>query len=77
MRARQQVVDPRVAHWKLPVRRNVTLFGVMLLITVAHYVSPPSLTLWHEILERLYYVPIILGAYFSGWAGGLLFAACA
>jgi signal transduction histidine kinase len=55
----------------------VTLFGVMLLITVAHYVSPPSLTLWHEILERLYYVPIILGAYFSGWAGGLLFAACA
>ena len=59
------------------MRRAATIFGVMLLITIAHYVSPPSLTVWHEVLERLYYVPIIFGAYYFGWLGGLLFASCA
>lgn len=59
------------------MRRVLGIFGVMLVITVAHYVSPLSLSLWHEVLERLYYVPIILGAYYSSWRGGLLYAACA
>jgi signal transduction histidine kinase len=73
-------VDAKWLTWKPlenPVRRPLIIFGGMLLITIAHYVSPPSLTLWHEILERLYYVPIILGACYAGWLGGLLFAACA
>ena len=49
----------------------------MLVITIAHYVSPPSLFLWHEILERLYYLPIVFAALAFGLSGGLLSAVCA
>ncbi|MEO7651533.1 MAG: ATP-binding protein [Bryobacteraceae bacterium] len=59
------------------VKRALAIFGVMLLITVAHYVIPPQLFLWHEILKRLYYLPIIFGALSFGLMGGLLSAACA
>ena len=59
------------------MRRSVAIFGVMLLITIAHYVSPPSLFLWHEILERLYYLPIVFAAISFGLNGGLVAAVCA
>ena len=49
----------------------------MLAITIAHYAISPSLYLWHELLERLYYLPIVFGALSFGWRGGLLSAACA
>ena len=49
----------------------------MLLITISHYVTPPQFYLSHEILERLYYLPIVVAALFFGWVGGLLAAACA
>lgn len=49
----------------------------MLAITIAHYAISPSLYLWHEILQRLYYLPIVFGALSFGWKGGLLSAACA
>lgn len=54
-----------------------SIFGVMLLITSAHYVTPHQFYLSHEILERLYYLPIVTAACFFGWAGGLLAAGCA
>jgi signal transduction histidine kinase len=57
--------------------KNLAIFGSMLLITAAHYAMPPSLFWWHEIFERLYYLPIIVGAVSFGWAGGLLAALCA
>ena len=59
------------------MKRSLAILGAMLLITIAHYVSPPSLFLWHEILERLYYLPIIFGALSFGLRGGLLAAVCA
>ncbi|MEO8338133.1 MAG: ATP-binding protein [Nitrospirota bacterium] len=59
------------------MRRALGIFGVMLAITIAHYAIPPSFYLWHEILERLYYLPIVFGALSFGWVGGLLSAACA
>ena len=59
------------------MKRPLAIFGAMLLITIAHYVSPSSLFLWHEILERLYYLPIIFGALSFGLRGGLLSAVCA
>ena len=49
----------------------------MLLITISHYLTPPQFYLSHEILERLYYLPIVIAALFFGWAGGLLAAGCA
>ncbi len=49
----------------------------MLLITISHYLTPPQFYLSHEILERLYYLPIVIAAVFFGWVGGLLAAGCA
>lgn len=59
------------------MKRTLAIFGSMLLITLVHYVSPPSLFLWHEILERLYYLPIVVGALSFGLRGGLGAAVCA
>jgi signal transduction histidine kinase len=57
--------------------RSLAIFGVMLIITIAHYVIPTRLFLWHEILERLYYLPIIFAALNFGLIGGLTAAVCA
>ncbi|MBI2835119.1 MAG: sensor histidine kinase [Acidobacteria bacterium] len=43
-------------------------------ISVLHYATSPSQLVWHEIYQHLYYVPVIVGAYWYGVAGGL---ACA
>ena len=59
------------------VKRSFSIFGVMLLITISHYLTPPQFYLSHEILERLYYLPIVIAACFFGWSGGLLAAGCA
>src|SRR5581483_9697460 len=41
------------------------------------YLTPPQFYLTHEILERLYYLPIVIAALYFGWVGGLLAAGCA
>ncbi len=40
--------------------------------TALHYLTKPSLILWHELFQRLYYLPIIYAAIFFGWRGGLV-----
>jgi two-component system sensor histidine kinase HydH len=40
--------------------------------TALHYLTSPSLILWHQLFQRLYYLPIIYAAIFFGWRGGLL-----
>ena len=59
------------------MRRWFAIFGVMLVITVTHYAVPPSEYLWHEILERAYYLPIVFAAVSFGRIGGVVAAACA
>ena len=59
------------------MKRALSIFGAMLAITITHYVTPPAYFLSHEILERLYYLPIIFGAVSFGWIGGLVAAAFA
>ena len=59
------------------IKWSFSVFGVMLLITIAHYVTPRQFFLSHEILERLYYLPIVIASLFFGWVGGLLAAGCA
>ncbi len=43
--------------------------------SLAHYLTPSSLILWHNIFQRLYYLPIVYAAVSFGWVGGLLAAA--
>ena len=59
------------------MKRAFAVLGATLAISIAHYLTPPSSFLWHEILERLYYLPIILGALSFGWIGGVVSAALA
>jgi signal transduction histidine kinase len=43
----------------------------ILFVTVLHYTTPTSKPHYHEVYNRLYYIPIILGAFFFGLRGGL------
>lgn len=52
------------------------LFLGIALVTAGHYLTPPSLFLWHNIFQRLYYLPIVFAAISFGWPGGLAAAAC-
>lgn len=40
-------------------------------ITVLHYLSPHSSVWMHNVLRRLYYLPIIYAAFRLGWRGGM------
>ncbi len=44
--------------------------------TALHYLTPTAYTLWHDLFQRLYYLPIIYAAIFFGWRGGLAASAC-
>lgn len=56
--------------------RVAIVLAAVAAITAAHMSTPRSDFLLHSIFQHLYYVPIILGAVFFGWPGGLLTAAC-
>jgi signal transduction histidine kinase len=43
-------------------------------ISLLHYLTPLSLPMLHDIFQRLYYIPIILAAFWFGMKGGI---ACA
>jgi signal transduction histidine kinase len=45
------------------------------LATALHYLTSPSLILWHYLFQRLYYLPIIYAAIYFGWRGGLVSSA--
>ena len=56
------------------LRRVAIVLVAVAVVTVAHMSTPRSDFFLHSIFQHLYYVPIILGAVFFGWPGGLLSA---
>jgi two-component system, NtrC family, sensor histidine kinase HydH len=48
----------------------------MMAATLLHYLTPPSAFLWHNLFQRLYYLPIVYAAVYFGWRGGLLVSGC-
>jgi two-component system sensor histidine kinase HydH len=66
-----------VPRWRRSdwARVAVVVLGIML-VTVGHYFTPPSLFLWHNVFQRLYYLPIIFAALSFGLRGGLAAALC-
>jgi signal transduction histidine kinase len=58
------------------VKRLAIVLGAVAIVTVAHLTTPRSYFFLHSAFQHLYYLPIILGAVFFGWAGGILTAAC-
>jgi signal transduction histidine kinase len=56
------------------VKRLAIVLGAVAIVTVAHLTTPRSYFFLHSAFQHLYYLPIILGAVFFGWAGGILTA---
>ncbi len=50
---------------------QVTIGLVIVLITVLHFLTPLDQIVWHEVYQRLYYIPIIAAALLYGLRGGL------
>ncbi len=50
---------------------QATIGLVIVLITVLHFLTPLDQIVWHEIYQRLYYIPIIAAALLYGLRGGL------
>lgn len=45
---------------------------IILVLTLAHYLTPPDKPLLHDLYRRLYYLPIILAAFTYGLKGALI-----
>ena len=55
-----------------PLTRMVVVAGSIATATALHYFTSPNLILWHNLFQRLYYLPIIYAAIYLGWRGGLV-----
>ncbi|MEW5982557.1 MAG: ATP-binding protein [Acidobacteriota bacterium] len=58
-------------------RRWIALLSGLLAVSILHYTTNPAEAWLHNIYQRLYYAPIVLGAYWFGVRGGLLTALAA
>ena len=52
----------------------LSVWLLLLAITVLHYASPSSYHWAHDLLRRAYYIPIVIAAMRSGLSGGLIVA---
>src|ERR1035437_10954284 len=66
----EEVQEPK------PLTRIVVAFAGIAVASALHYFTSPSLILWHNLFQRLYYLPIIYAAIYFGWRGGLVVSAC-
>jgi len=52
---------------------RITVLALSIIgISLSHYFTPLRLPMLHDILQRLYYLPIILAAFWFGLRGGLV-----
>lgn len=58
--------------WVLSVRALSYLWLPVLAISAAHFATPPSYDWLHDVFRRLYYIPIIVGAFLFGLRGALV-----
>jgi two-component system sensor histidine kinase HydH len=71
LRRREYPMSEKMGNHRLRVFLVVaTIIGTSL----AHYLTPSSLILWHNIFQRLYYLPIVYAAVSFGWIAGILTA---
>jgi two-component system sensor histidine kinase HydH len=73
-------MSPVVERTSAPTTFGVTLsraaglIGAIVAITALRYATGGSESIWHELSLRLYYVPILVSAYWYGVPGGLIVA---
>jgi two-component system, NtrC family, sensor histidine kinase HydH len=51
--------------------RILVIAAGIAIATALHYLTPQSQFFWHNLFQRLYYLPIIYAAIYFGWRGGL------
>jgi two-component system sensor histidine kinase HydH len=61
--------------WAISGRAFLYLWLPVVAITVAHFGTPTQQEWLHDVLRRLYYIPIIVGAFLFGLRGALLTSA--
>ncbi len=49
----------------------IVIGSLIVLVTILHFLTPVDQIVWHEIYQRLYYIPIISAALLFGLRGGL------
>jgi two-component system sensor histidine kinase HydH len=57
---------------KQELTRIAVIANGIAIATGLHYLTPPDLIFWHNLFQRLYYLPIIYAAIYLGWRGGLI-----
>jgi len=50
---------------------SIIIGASIVLVTILHFLTPTDQIVWHEIYQRLYYIPIIAAALLFGLRGGL------
>jgi signal transduction histidine kinase len=73
MDARVAVESQRAAGGPSPAWIGALVAGVAA-ISLGHYLTDPSMVHWHVVFQRLYYIPILIGAVLFGFRGGILIA---
>lgn len=51
--------------------RVAAIVAGILLVSVLHLVTPPSMLHWHNVYQHLYYLPIVVAGLSFGWRGGV------
>jgi two-component system, NtrC family, sensor histidine kinase HydH len=62
----------RQGMWAISGRAWLLLWLPVILISTAHFATPSAHEWLHDVLRRLYYIPIIVGAFLFGLRGALL-----
>lgn len=50
---------------------QITIVTLIALTAILHFLTPVDSVIFHQIYQRLYYIPIILASLWFGWRGGL------
>lgn len=60
-----------------PHKEKLILYiaGILIAVTVGHYMLPSHFHVLHNVLQRLYYIPIVWAAYRYGRKGGIVISA--
>lgn len=53
------------------LHRTLAPAAGIVVASLLHYFTPSDLLLWHNVFQRLYYLPIIYAAVSFGWRGGV------
>jgi two-component system sensor histidine kinase HydH len=53
------------------VKHILLVIAGIAVASAAHTLTPPRYELWHNIFQRIYYLPIVFAAITFGWRGGL------